>query len=122
MIDRQLSPRPSADPALLGARASVVNRTRRIVRAHAQDLREQRSRRRSLWAPVAISSTLLLFGCYAVWTLLDGYDVTSDGVIDSSDQLFLLMLWLLPATALLFGYIWSRRARNKTNQFGEVSS
>ena len=113
--------RSAAEPALMGARAAVVNRTHRIIRAQAQDMREQRSRRRSLWVPLAISSTLLIIGCYAVWAQLQGYDVNSDGVVDSSDQLFVFLLWLLPASAVLLGCIWARLGR-KGNRFGEVSS
>lgn len=120
MNERRLPLRAGADSALLGARASVVNRTHRIIRAQALDMREQRRRRRSLWVPIAISSVLMLVVCYALWALMDGYDVTSDGIVDASDQLFLFLIWLLPASALLLGLLWSRRTR--TDSLGEVSS
>ena len=102
------------------ARSSVVNRTHRVVRAQAVTLREQRSRSRSLWVPVALCSTLLIVVCYAVWSMLDGYD-SAEGIVDASDQLFIFLLWLLPASALLFSYIWSQRSR-KDAGFNEVSS
>ena len=121
MNERRPSFRPEAESAFLGARSTVVNRTRRLVRAHALDMHEQRSRRRSLWAPVLISSILLLVGCYAVWVLFDAYDVNADGIVDASDQMFIFLLWLVPASALSLGFLWSRRTR-RSSGFGEVSS
>ncbi|MGI4829306.1 MAG: hypothetical protein ACRYFU_14090 [Janthinobacterium lividum] len=103
---------PSAVPeGFEGARSQVVNRTQRVVREQALLLREQRDQRRSLWAPVLISSALLLVICYAVWALLAGYDLTPTSVPDASDQLMLLLLWSLPATTVVLGLIWFRRTR-----------
>ena len=98
------------------ARASVVNRTHRIIREQALQMRESRQRTRSLWVPVGIFSILLPIICYAVWAMMDGYDLTPNGVPDASDQLFLLMLWSLPVTAVLLGLAWFRRGRSN----GEV--
>jgi hypothetical protein len=101
------------------ARAPVVNRTHRVVREQALTMREHQSRKRSLWAPVIISSSLLLIICYAVWGMMDGYDVTPTGIPDASDQMMILLLWSLPVTAFLLGFVWIRRSRNRTN--GEVT-
>ncbi|HVG26579.1 MAG TPA: hypothetical protein VM865_03150 [Acidobacteriaceae bacterium] len=101
------------------ARAQVVNRTHRVIRERALNMREQRKRSRSLWAPVGICSCLLLVICYAVWGVLDGYDVTPSGVPDASDQVLLLLVWSLPMTAFVLGMVWIRRGRNKAN--GEVA-
>jgi len=98
------------------ARASVVNRTHRIIREQALQMRESRQRTRSLWVPVGIFSILLPIICYAVWAMMDGYDLTPNGVPDASDQLFLLMLWSLPITVVLLGLAWFRRGRGN----GEV--
>ena len=94
------------------ARASVVNRTHRVVREQALDMRAQQERSRSLWVPLAIFSVLLPIICYAVWAMLDGYDVTPDGIPDASDQLIVMLLWLLPVTALALGSVWFKRSRN----------
>lgn len=94
------------------ARAAVVNRTHRIVREQALDMRAQQERKRSLWIPLAIFSVLLPLICYAAWGILDGYDLTSDGVIDASDQLLVMLVWLMPVTALAIGAVWFRRARS----------
>ena len=100
-----------------GARAQVVNRTHRVVREQALTMREHRSRKRSLWAPIIISSSLLLIICYAAWGMMDGYDITPTGIPDASDQLMILLLWSLPVTAFLLCLVWLRRGR--TN--GEVT-
>ena len=93
------------------ARAAVVNRTHRVVRDEALRMREQRSRRRSLLAPLLICSALLLLICYAVWALMAGYDLTPTGVPDASDQMLLLLVWSLPVTMVVLGLIWLRRRR-----------
>ncbi len=93
------------------ARASVVNRTHRVIRERALDMREQKERKRSLWIPVGIFSLLLPIICYAVWAVLEGYDLTGDGVLDSSDQLLVMLMWFLPVTALMLGIVWFRRTR-----------
>lgn len=100
------------------ARAHVVNRTHRVVREQALTMREHRSRKRSLWAPIIICSSLLLIICYAVWGMMDGYDLTPTGIPDASDQLLIFMLWSLPVTAVLLGLVWFRRGRSRAN--GEV--
>jgi TRAP-type C4-dicarboxylate transport system permease small subunit len=82
-------------------------------------MREHRSRKRSLWAPIIICSCLLLIICYAVWGMMDGYDITPTGIPDASDQLMILMLWSLPVTAVLLGLVWFRRPRSRSN--GEVT-
>ena len=102
-----------------GARAQVVNRTHRVVREQALSLREDQSRKRSLWAPVIICSSLMLIICYAVWGMMDGYDVTPTGIPDASDQMLILVLWSLPVTAFVLGLVWIRRGRNRAN--GEVT-
>lgn len=93
------------------ASSTVVNRTHRVVRDQALRLREQRRRTRSLFAPLLISSTLLLVLCYAIWALMAGYDLTPNGVPDASDQMLLLLLWSLPVTVAVLGLIWLRRTR-----------
>ncbi len=97
------------------ARAQVVNRTHRVVREQALEMRELRSRKRSLWAPVIICSSMLLIICYAVWGMMDGYDITPTGIPDASDQMMILVLWSLPLTAFVLGLVWIRRGRNRAN-------
>lgn len=95
-----------------GARAGMVNRTRRVVRAQALNLQAQRKESRSLWVPLTICSILLVVVCYAVWGMLDGYELTPNGVPDASDQMMVLLLWSLPVTAFVLGLVWLKRGRN----------
>ncbi|MDE1160611.1 MAG: hypothetical protein PW792_01545 [Acidobacteriaceae bacterium] len=94
-----------------GARSTVVNRTHRVIREKANTMREQRDRRRSLWLPLMIFSPLLLGVCYAGWMLAANYDTASTGMPDSSDQLFIMLVWSLPITAAILGSVWLRRER-----------
>jgi len=105
---------------LSGARAVVVNRTHRVVREQALTLREQKQKSRSLWVPLAIVSILLVVTCYAIWGMLDGYELIPNGIPDASDQLMLLMLWSLPVTALVLGLTWFKRGRGRAGHNGEV--
>lgn len=100
----------------MGARSEVVNRVHRIVREQATEMREQKERSRSLFAPVAICSTLLLIFCYSIWYTFDTYDATPTGVPDSSDQLSIMLVWLLPVTAVAMGMVWFRRTRRANGE------
>ncbi|HTV08154.1 MAG TPA: hypothetical protein VMD97_03815 [Candidatus Aquilonibacter sp.] len=101
------------------ARAQIVNRTHRVVREQALNMREQQSRKRSLWVPVIICSSMLLVICYAVWGMMDGYDLTPTGIPDASDQMMILLLWSLPVTAFVLIMVWLHRGRNRSS--GEVT-
>jgi hypothetical protein len=111
---------PSLD-ACAGARAVVVNRTHRVVREEALSLRAQRSKSRSLWLPLTIFTVLTLAISYAIWFMLDGYDITPTGVPDADDQLVMLLLWSLPVTALLLAMVWLRRGRSRRDNHEETS-
>ena len=100
------------------ARASIVNRTRRVVREQALAMRAQKQRSRSLWVPITICSILLLITCYGGWELLDGYDFINNGVLDASYETLVFLAWSLPVTILMVGLIWKQRTRTHTN--GEI--
>jgi len=74
-------------PLHVAARASVVNRTHRVVRERATVMAARRSRVRSLWIPIAVSSALLVIICTAVWSVLNQYDLNPNGIPDASNQL-----------------------------------
>ena len=104
------------DDNLMAARAKVVNRTHRVVREQALTMREQRETSRSLWVPLGICSVLLLVICYAIWFMLDGYDVTPSGIPDASDQIMLLLIWSIPVIGAALGLVWFRRERDRANE------
>ncbi len=97
------------------ARASMVNRTHRVVRERATTLAARRSRARSLWFPTVICSALVVIICTAVWNVLDQYDVTPNGVPDSSDQFLVLVLWFFPVSMALLAMVWFRRSRKRAD-------
>lgn len=97
------------------ARAAVVNRTHRVVREQALSMQAQRRRSRSLLLPLAISSALLLVICYAVWGVMDAYDITPSGIPDASDQVLLILFWSLPVTMVVIGLVWFKR-RNRSGE------
>ncbi|HXC96963.1 MAG TPA: hypothetical protein VNU92_14775 [Edaphobacter sp.] len=96
-----------------GARASVVNRTHRVVRERAKTIAAQRSRARSLWIPLAVCSALLVIICTALWSALEAYDVTPGGVPDASNQFLVLCLWFLPVSMALLAVVLFQRTRKR---------
>ena len=96
------------------AKASMVNRTHRVIRERARVLEHQRSRTRSLWIPMIISAALMVIFCSAIWTVLAEYDLIPTAVPDSSDQIFILVLWFFPVSAALLTMIWFQRGRNRS--------
>jgi len=95
------------------ARASVVNRTHRVVRERAKSMAARRSRFRSLWIPLAVCSSLLIIICTAVWTALDAYEATPSGMPDASNQFLVLCLWFLPVSMALLAVVLFQRARKR---------
>ena len=95
------------------ARASLVNRTHRVVRERARVIADRRSRIRSLWLPIAVCSGMLVIICTAVWSLLDEYELTPNGIPDASDQFLVLLLWFLPVSMALLAMVWFQRVRTK---------
>ena len=101
------------------ARASVVNRAHRVVRAEALTMREQKAQKRSLWVPLILFSALMVAICYGIWNTLDAYDLVPNGVPDARDQMMLFLLWFVPVTALVVGLVWFKHVRGRSNN-GEV--
>jgi len=106
----------SYPPENFTARAAIVNRTHRVVREQALNMREQRERSRSLWVPLVICSLLLMVLCYSVWFMLDGYDMTPSGIPDASDQIMLLLIWSIPIIGAALGLVWFKRERERANE------
>ena len=102
----------STDASAL-ARASVVNRTHRVVRERATTMAAQRDRVRGLWIPLAVCSSLLVIICTAVWSALEAYDVTPGGVPEASNQFLILCLWFLPVSMALLAVVLFHRARKR---------
>ena len=54
------------------ARASIVNRTHRVVRERAMELQQRKKSRRELVLPLLICSAVLFLVCYAGWVVASG--------------------------------------------------
>jgi hypothetical protein len=115
-FDPQRSPsvgRAASSDQAAPARASVVNRTHRVVRERAKTIAARRSKVRSLWIPLAVCSSLLVIICTAVWSALDAYEATPNGVPDASNQFLVLCLWFLPVSMALLAVVLFQRARKR---------
>lgn len=97
------------------ARAALVNRTHRVVRARAQSMSERRKRLKSLSIPLMTCAALLVILSTAVWTALDQYELNPTGIPDASDQMLVFVLWFFPVSAALMAMIWFRRSRNQSS-------
>ncbi|SFS07969.1 hypothetical protein SAMN05421771_1413 [Granulicella pectinivorans] len=82
-------------------RASVVNRTHRVVRERARVMQAQKSRNRSLWAPILVASSLIIMIVCACWFMFDEYEMLADNALDSKFHLPILLIWFLPVTGAL---------------------
>ncbi|MEO6924656.1 MAG: hypothetical protein ABI142_12585 [Bryocella sp.] len=99
-----------------GARASVVNRTHRIIREQALVMQANRRRRRSLWIPIGIFSVLISIIFVALWSIAAAYDATSGGVPDAGDQLMVWTMWIAPLTIVMLGLVWLQRQRQRRKE------
>ena len=121
VFEKQTSPRlQSSVKASLAemnaaARPAMVNRTHRVVRERAKTLAARRSRIRSLWIPLAVCSSLLIILCTTMWTALDQYEVTPNGIPDASNQFVVLCLWFFPVSMALLAVVLFRRARKHSD-------
>ena len=124
MNEENILPRDESDAAVRSAlmnlnapaRTAAVNRTHRVVRERARTLAARRSRIRSLWIPLAVCSSLLIILCSAVWSVLDQYDVTPNGLPDASNQFLVLCLWFLPVSLAMLAVVLFRRRRERTDE------
>jgi hypothetical protein len=91
------------------ASAAMVNRTHRVVRERAQKLQTQRSKMRSLWIPLGVSTALLITLACALWTAFEDFEGSSAGLPNTSGMVVVLV-WSVPISAMILAVIWSRRA------------
>jgi len=102
----------------VAARASLVNRTHRIVRERASQMSSRRKKIRSLIMPLVVSTAMLVILVTAVWTLFEEYGLKYNGVVDSSDQYLMLLIWFLPVSLALLGMVgWTRSRRRSGSEF-----
>ena len=98
-----------------GARAQIVNRPRRVVRARAAALHAHKTRTRSLWVPLAICSALLITLSYAAWAILWPEGGVEQPILASEPGSYMpmLLMWFLPMTVALGVFILLRHNRSE---------
>jgi hypothetical protein len=110
---------PPAASAMSGlsaaAKASLVNRTHRVVRERARTMQADRSKIRGLLLPLTLCSVLMILIYSALWTLVEQYESVSPEAPAESHHLFMLLLWFLPASAALVAMVWYRRSRSQAD-------
>ena len=109
MTPSPIQSRASVKYALDAAPASLVSRTRRVVAQRAAALRSGRRKLLALALPMLISAAILLIACTAVWSVLDQYDLAPTGIPDAGSQIFVLLVWFFPVSALVGVLVWYRR-------------
>jgi hypothetical protein len=109
------------------ARASVVNRTHRVVRQRAQVMQARRSHVRGLMVPLIICSVLLILTAVAVWSGLYQYqaaeaaeavqaDVAALAASDANNHFLVMLLWFVPVSVVLLGTLLIRRTRHSASR------
>lgn len=111
---------------LTNARSVIVNRTHRVVRAQALNLRQQRDKSRSLMLPLTVCSVLLILSAFALWSGLYQYeaaeavvavqaDVAALATADLNNHFLLVLLWFVPVSIALLVTLWVRRSHKNIN-------
>jgi hypothetical protein len=117
-LDDAISQAPTARTVLremnATANSAMVNRTHRVIRERARTVKERRSKIRSLWIPFIIFSSLLLGVCFAVWTVLQEYELYAAGSQVAGYQVVVPLLWSIPVSAAVLAVVWFRQSRSDT--------
>jgi len=117
-LDDAISQSPTARTVLremnATANSAMVNRTHRVIRERARTVKERRSKIRSLWIPFILFSSLLLGVCFAVWTVLEEYELYAAGSQVAGYQVVVPLLWSIPVSAAVLAVVWFRQSRSDT--------
>ena len=112
---------PVAKP-VFNARAAIVNRTHRVVRARAAAIQARKRTVRDLIVPFAICSTVLLLIASAVWSLADESLAEFEGGVwkrvmefggDAGSSISIVLVWFLPLSVITAAIVMLRRNRNQ---------
>jgi hypothetical protein len=119
-----LSDDQHANRPVFDARASVVNRTRRVVRARADAMQERKRTVRDLVVPFSICSTILLLIASAVWSLGDEGLAEFQGGVgkrilelggDAGSSISIVLVWFLPLSVITAAVVLLRRRSHDRN-------
>ena len=107
--DTATKPLVRSEAMRAAASAAMVNRTHRIVRERARTIQARRQTMRELILPLTVSAALLAAVVFAIWTVLDEYDIAPTGLPDASQQIFVFLMWCLPISAAVLGVMLFQR-------------
>jgi hypothetical protein len=96
------------------ASAAMVNRTHRVVRQRAQVIKERRTKMRSLWIPLGVSTTLLIILACALWTAFEDFEGTSAAGLPNTSGMVVFLVWSVPISAMILAVVWHRRANSRS--------
>lgn len=102
-----------------GARAAVVNRTHRVLRARAVAMNSQRDRMRSLWLPLALCASVVVVLLFAGIDLMNPVaDAAPDSLLatEAGSLMPVLLMWFLPLTIAAGVVVWVRRSRSENRK------
>ena len=121
---------PRISGASAAARASIVNRTLRVVREREVQMQRRKKSRRELVLPLLICSVVLMLVCYAGWVVASGTGFVAVGseieqeagrlftgqTMDTGSPALLLLLWFLPITIATVAVVYVRRNRSSRDR------
>lgn len=120
----------SEDPRTSGfdARATVVNRTHRVIRQRAAAMQERKRTTRDLIVPFIVCSALLLFIAAAALHVTDESVSSLAGLwkrfvelgADAGSEVSLLLLWFLPLSVITAAAVILRRTRRSSDRNDKV--
>lgn len=114
--DAALGKRTESIGAIEAAPSAMVNRTHRVIGERARAMRARRSKTRSLWIPLTVSAGLLGALTVAVWSVLAQYEATPNGLPDSGQQMWVLMMWCLPLSVVLLAVVCLRSESTRSRK------
>ena len=106
--------------AAVADRATVVNRTHRVIRERALAMQKQKRTARDLLVPCLVCSAVLLVIATAIWTVADdGIPGWEEGLwrrisllgADAGSTISILLVWFLPLSVITAAIVMLRRSR-----------
>ena len=91
------------------APSRVVNRTHRAIRAQALKQQAQKRKVRSLYLPLIFGGVLLIAAMVTTAVILASDSDVEDTLPYASEQIFVLLMWLIPVSAAAIGVVWYKR-------------
>lgn len=93
------------------APSRVVNRTHRAIRAQALKQQAQKKKVRGLYLPLIFGGVLLIAAVVTTAIILASDSEGEGSLPYASEQIFVLLMWLIPVSAAAVGVVWYKRGK-----------